>query len=42
VWTAVWLAVVSYALEKVVAKEWKPGDASVGLAIDGAWAAISA
>jgi AcrR family transcriptional regulator len=42
VWAAVWLAVVSYALEKVVAKEWKPGDAAVGLVIEGAWEAISA
>jgi len=42
VWAAVWLAVVSYALEKVVAKEWKPGDAGVGLAIEGAWEAIGA
>ena len=42
VWAAVWLAVVCYALEKVVAKEWKPGDAGVGLVIDGAWGAISA
>jgi AcrR family transcriptional regulator len=40
VWTGVWLAVVTYALEKVVAKEWKPGDAAVGLVIEGAWAAI--
>jgi len=40
VWAAVWLAVVSYALEKVVTKEWKPGDAAVGLVIEGAWGAI--
>jgi AcrR family transcriptional regulator len=42
VWAAVWLAVISHALEKVVAKEWKPGDAAVGLVIDGAWSAIGA
>lgn len=42
VWAGVWLAAVGYALEKVVAKEWKPGDAVVGLVIDGAWEAISA
>jgi len=42
VWAAVWLAVVSYALEKIVAKEWKPGDAAVGLVIEGAWNAIGA
>jgi AcrR family transcriptional regulator len=42
VWVGVWFAVLSYALEKVVAKEWKPGDAAVGLAIEAAWEAISA
>ena len=42
VWAGVWLAVVSYALDKIVAKEWKPGDAAVGLVIEGAWEAISA
>lgn len=42
VWAGVWLAVVSHALEKVVAKEWKPGDASVSLVLEGAWGAISA
>jgi AcrR family transcriptional regulator len=42
VWAAVWLSVVSHALEKIVAKEWKPADAAVGLVIEGAWEAISA
>lgn len=42
VWAGVWLAVVSYALEKIAAKEWKPGDAAVGLVIEGAWEAIRA
>ncbi|HYT83384.1 MAG TPA: TetR/AcrR family transcriptional regulator [Gemmatimonadales bacterium] len=42
VWAAVWLAVISHALEKVVAKEWKPGDAAVALVIDGAWSAVGA
>ena len=42
VWAGVWLSVVGYALEKVVAKEWKPGDAAVGLVIEGAWGAIGA
>ena len=42
VWTGVWLAVVSYALGRIVAKEWKPADAAVGLVIEGAWEAISA
>lgn len=40
VWAAVWLAVVCHALEKIVAREWKPGDAAVGLVIEAAWAAI--
>ena len=42
VWAAVWLAVISHALEKVVAKEWKPEDAAVALVIDGAWSAVGA
>jgi AcrR family transcriptional regulator len=42
VWAGVWLAVVGYALERVIAKEWKPGDAAVGLVIEGAWEAIGA
>ena len=42
VWAGVWLAVVSHALERIVAKEWKPADAAVGLVIEGAWEAISA
>ena len=41
VWAGVWLGVVGYALERIVAKEWKPGDAGVGLVIDGAWEAIA-
>jgi len=42
VWAGVWLAAIGYALEKIVVKEWKPGDAGVGLVIEGAWASISA
>lgn len=42
VWAGVWLTVVAYALERIVAKEWKPGDAAVGLVIEGAWEGISA
>jgi AcrR family transcriptional regulator len=42
VWAGVWLAVVGYALERVVSKEWKPGDAGVGLVIEAAWETISA
>lgn len=42
VWAGVWLSVVSHALRKIVAAEWKPGDASVRLVIDAAWRSISA
>jgi AcrR family transcriptional regulator len=42
VWAGVWLAGVVYALEKVVAKEWKSDDGAVGLVIEGAWEAIGA
>jgi AcrR family transcriptional regulator len=42
VWTGVWLATLSHALEKIVAGDWKPGDAGVRLVIDAAWRAISA
>jgi len=42
IWAGVWLAAIGYALEKIVAKEWKPGDAGVGLVIEGAWEAIGA
>jgi hypothetical protein len=42
VWAGVWLAAISYALEKTVAKDWKTGDAGGGLVIEGAWASISA
>jgi hypothetical protein len=41
IWAGVWLAVICYALEKVVLKDWKPADASVGLVIEGAWEAIA-
>lgn len=42
VWAGVWLATIGYALEKIVVKEWKAGDAGVGLVVEGAWEAISA
>ncbi|MEX2155622.1 MAG: TetR/AcrR family transcriptional regulator [Gemmatimonadales bacterium] len=42
VWAGVWLAAVRHALEKVVRGEWKPGDATVKLVIDGAWRALGA
>lgn len=41
VWAGAWLAIVGYALDKLVMKEWKPGDAAVGLVIEGAWEAIA-
>ena len=42
IWAGVWLATISYALQKVVAGEWKPGDTGVRLVIDAAWRAIGA
>lgn len=42
VWAGVWLTAISYALQKIVAGEWKTGDTSVRLVIDAAWRAIGA
>lgn len=42
VWAGVWLAAISYALEKIIAGDWKPGDAAVRLVIEAAWRSISA
>ena len=42
VWSGVWLAVISHALRKIVAGDWKTNDASVRLVIDAAWKSISA
>jgi AcrR family transcriptional regulator len=42
VWAGVWLSVISHALRKIVAGEWKPGDPSIRLVIDAAWRSISA
>ena len=42
VWAGVWLSVICHALRKIVAGEWKPGDASVRLVIDAGWKSISA
>ena len=42
VWAGVWLATISYVLRQILNGDWKPGDASVRLVIDGAWRAISA
>ncbi|HEY3220754.1 MAG TPA: TetR/AcrR family transcriptional regulator [Gemmatimonadales bacterium] len=41
IWAGVWLATISHAVERVVAGDWKPGDAGVRLVIDAAWKAIS-
>jgi len=42
IWSAVWLAAISPALHKIVAGDWKPGDAGVRLVIEAAWKSISA
>lgn len=42
VWAGVWLAAVKHSIDKVVREEWKPGDATIKLVIDGAWRAIGA
>ena len=42
VWAGVWLSVISHALRRIVAEEWKPGDTSVRLVIDAGWRSISA
>lgn len=39
-WTAVWLALVAFATERVSAKEWAPDHPSVGLTLEAAWDAI--
>ena len=41
IWAGVWLATINHALEKIVAGDWKPGDAGVRSVIDAAWRAIS-
>ena len=41
VWAAVWLSVVSLAVDRVSAKEWPETHAGVTLALDGAWDAIA-
>jgi AcrR family transcriptional regulator len=42
IWAGVWLATISYALQKVAAGDWKPADTGVRLVIEAAWKAISA
>lgn len=41
VWSAVWLAILSHALTRIVEKTWRPEDASVNLVIETAWRAIA-
>lgn len=41
-WTAVWLALVALASERVSAGEWTPDHPQVSLTLDAAWDAISA
>jgi AcrR family transcriptional regulator len=40
-WTAVWLALVAFAVERVSAKEWAPDHSQVTLTLEAAWDAIS-
>ena len=42
VWSGVWLSVISHALRKIAAGEWKTADTSVRLVIEAAWKSISA
>ena len=42
IWAGVWLAAISYALQKIIAGDWKPGDTGVRLVIEAAWRAIGA
>jgi AcrR family transcriptional regulator len=42
VWAAVWLSVVTLAIDRVAAKEWPETHPGVALALEGAWGAIAA
>jgi len=42
IWAAVWLSVVTLAIDRVSSREWPEGHAGVQLALDGAWDAIKA
>lgn len=42
VWAAVWLGVVTLAIDRVSAREWPETHAAVKLTLDGAWDAIAA
>jgi len=41
-WASVWLAVVSFAAERVTAREWTPDNPQAALALEAAWDAIRA
>ena len=41
VWAAVWLSVVSLALDRLSSREWDAKDGGVGLVLEGAWAALA-
>ena len=41
-WTDVWLALVAFVAERIGTREWAPDAASVDMALDAAWDAISA
>jgi AcrR family transcriptional regulator len=40
-WGAVWLALVTFAVEKVAAKEWAPEHPSVAATVEAAWSAVA-
>ena len=42
VWAAVWLSVVTLAIDRVSAKQWPETHAAVQLSLDAAWDAIAA
>ena len=40
-WASVWLAIVSYAVERVATGEWTAESAPMALALEAAWDAIA-
>ena len=40
-WSAVWLALVGFVVERVAAGEWSADHPNVGLALEAAWEAIA-
>lgn len=40
-WASVWLALVTFVVERVAAREWSVDNPGVGATVDAAWAAIS-